>query len=332
MSEPKYRDEEWLRSKYIVEGKSTQQIADEYGYGSTTICTWLEKHNIPKRSLSESVSKAKNPDKPYADLAWLKEEYVKKKKSIQQIADELGVSTQPITYWLDKHGIETRPAGWNTKELNHKPGPWDDPNWLRSEYVDASKSTTDIAEEQGVSSSLIRARLEKFGIERRPSGTKGKHWLESRTYTDESWLREQYVKKNKATTKIASECNVSADTILLWLKKHDIETRSGALRGEKHHWWNGGGCDVYGKGWNQRKKRSVRERDGYECVDCGTTQDEHKAEQGEKLHVHHLLKARNVDDPEERNAAENLVTLCRDCHRKWERVSEAGIKPQLEAF
>jgi len=38
------------------------------------------------------------------------------------------------------------------------------------------------------------------------------------------------------------------------------------------------------------------------------------------------------DDPEERNAAENLITLCRDCHQRWERMAEAGIRPQIDGF
>ena len=330
--ERKYKNREWLREQYLDKGKSPRQIAEEYGYGSTTIDTWLKKHDIPKRSHGAAVAKAKKPDAPYADESWLKEHYIEKEKSISQIAEEVGVSRGSIEYWLDKYCIETRPPGWKTAGQNKKTGPWDDAEWLRSQYVDARKSTTDIAKEQGVSPSLVRNRLKQFGIERRSSGIKGKHWLESRSYTDGGWLREQYVEENKPTSEIASECDVSADTIYLWMEKHDIERRDrGALSGEEHPCWRGGGSSKYGKGWNEMKKRRVRRRDGHRCQACATTQSEHEDKYGEKLHVHHLIKARDIDDPEERNAMENLITLCRDCHVEWERISEAGIRPQVDA-
>jgi 5-methylcytosine-specific restriction endonuclease McrA len=59
------------------------------------------------------------------------------------------------------------------------------------------------------------------------------------------------------------------------------------------------------------------------------TQSEHIDDHDTKLHVHHLKKARNVSDPEKRNAPENLITLCRDCHQKWEKMADAGLVPEL---
>jgi len=86
----------------------------------------------------------------------------------------------------------------------------------------------------------------------------------------------------------------------------------------------------YGPGWNESKRRAVRARDNHCCQDCGMTQADHSDEHDERLHVHHLIKARDIDDPEERNAMENLITLCRDCHATtWERLSEAGLRPQM---
>ena len=99
--------------------------------------------------------------------------------------------------------------------------------------------------------------------------------------------------------------------------------------GENSHEWEGGAVG-YGRGWNDQKRKAVRERDGHKCVSCGMVEKKHKEKYGRLLDVHHLIKARNIDDPDERNAVENLVTLCIDCHQRWERLSEADIRPQID--
>jgi 5-methylcytosine-specific restriction endonuclease McrA len=74
----------------------------------------------------------------------------------------------------------------------------------------------------------------------------------------------------------------------------------------------------YGSNWSEQREKAL-ERDGWECRDCGTTNEEHLDRDGQGLHVHHLTKRRKFDDYEEANRLENLVTLCRDCHAKWEK-------------
>lgn len=76
----------------------------------------------------------------------------------------------------------------------------------------------------------------------------------------------------------------------------------------------------YGEGWNEEKRKNVRERDGFRCVYCGIDNDTHKEMYGSKLHVHHIKPARLVEDESERNAMENLETVCSSCHRKVESI------------
>jgi 5-methylcytosine-specific restriction endonuclease McrA len=53
-----------------------------------------------------------------------------------------------------------------------------------------------------------------------------------------------------------------------------------------------------------RKLRTdVLERDGWRCQNCGTS---------ERLQVHHIRSRSALGD----DAAENLITLCADCHRQ----------------
>lgn len=94
---------------------------------------------------------------------------------------------------------------------------------------------------------------------------------------------------------------------------------------ETHHNWKGG-SQPYGPGWNKTKKEAVRIRDQARCQNCGRTEPEHIEEFGAKHTVHHITPARDIDDPEERNAMENLITLCRGkCHQAWEKM--APLRP-----
>lgn len=100
--------------------------------------------------------------------------------------------------------------------------------------------------------------------------------------------------------------------------------------GVDHPNWNGG-TFPYGPGWNDAKKEQIRERDGRECQSCGRSEEEHIELYDKKHTVHHIQKARNFDDPEQRNHPDNLITLCEtgECHHKWEMM--APLRPQVVA-
>jgi len=101
--------------------------------------------------------------------------------------------------------------------------------------------------------------------------------------------------------------------------------RSECVVGQSHPCWEGG-RPSYGSGWNENKKERVRERDGRTCQECGRGEAEHIELFGRKHSVHHIEKARTFDDPSERNAMENLITLCcGECHQTWERM--APLRP-----
>jgi len=104
-----------------------------------------------------------------------------------------------------------------------------------------------------------------------------------------------------------------------------MEWHSENMVGESSPRWKGGRTS-YGKGWSEPKRETVRKRDGRECIDCGMLEADHVDKFDEKLHVHHIIPAREIDDAEERNGMDNLITLCRTCHLgKWEQIP--GLKP-----
>lgn len=93
-------------------------------------------------------------------------------------------------------------------------------------------------------------------------------------------------------------------------------------RGELNTNWRGGHIDDYGPTWSSQS-RLARNRDKNICQLCSAT-DEHR-----NLDVHHITPfrvfefARGLNNNDEiANRLENLITLCRKCHKKVEKKPE----------
>ncbi len=72
----------------------------------------------------------------------------------------------------------------------------------------------------------------------------------------------------------------------------------------------------FGTYW-QKQAAKARERDNYTCQRCG------KLQVNPQMPVHHIIPRRMFKTSREAHRLENLVTLCRSCHRKveWEQKS-----------
>jgi hypothetical protein len=82
-------------------------------------------------------------------------------------------------------------------------------------------------------------------------------------------------------------------------------TMLGMFAGDKHWNWQGGiSSRPYFVDWTKTLRRSIRERDNYTCVLCGSTQTERT------YPIHHIDYQKTNCDPD------NLVTLCPSCHSK----------------
>ena len=74
-SKPLYQDEEYLREQYWENEKSLNEIADEIGCATNSVRSWMEKHDIPRRSISDA-KKLKTKDhafyfmKPHGYYYW----------------------------------------------------------------------------------------------------------------------------------------------------------------------------------------------------------------------------------------------------------------------
>lgn len=318
----RYRDESWLREQYVDHRKTIPEIAEMCDCSISTVHTWLGKNDIETRGLS-GVDK----DADHRDESYLREKYLDEGMSVYEIADDCDVTNATICNWLSKHGIETRVR--TTKPEKSAPDErLTDAGWLGEKYTEQQMSAPAIADICDCSTNAVYGWLVRHDIETRSSG----RTFADERLTDAEWLREQYHKKDLRCQEIAEKCGCHASTVSDWLQNHDIETFGRNPVGADHPHWNGGPAE-YGPGWTESKRRTVRKRDGHVCRDasCSVTQEEHLDKYGQKLHVHHLRKARDVDDPELRNATGNLITLCRDCHREWEKIADAGLVPEVPA-
>jgi len=158
---------------------------------------------------------------------------------------------------------------------------------------------------------------------------KGHHWREPKPYWNSEWLKEQYIDQQRSASHIAEEQGCNENNILYFLNKFNIPTRpmseiraikSWASVGERNGMygriekdnpnWRGGitperqdFCSSLE--WKQAVQE-ISERDRV-CQVCGAKNDGKR-----QFHIHHIfsfaVKELRVDP-------DNLVLLCRECHR-----------------
>lgn len=208
--------------------------------------------------------------------------YVDLNRTQTRIADECGVSTKTISNWIREYQI---------KKNRH------DREWLTDKYVKERLSQREIGELCETGSSTIGDQLRKYGISR------------DRHYRNEAWLQERYVDEELTIHEIADLVGVGAYAVRYWLVKHGIERRdSGFPSGEEHPFWRGNRAtdDARLANWS----RTVKERDGYQCVSCSST---------ENLHSHHVVPRYEDRSEEMVYGVDNGETLCQSCHAKRHR-------------
>lgn len=108
--------QDWVYQKYIVDDRTTQEIADECGCSKDTVNFWRNRHNIESKIQFTPV------DARLDDVNWLKDKYVSEELTIRKIGDLLGESRGNVRRKLVEHGIERRKAGFQKGEENS--------NWL----------------------------------------------------------------------------------------------------------------------------------------------------------------------------------------------------------
>jgi transposase len=259
----------------------------------------------------------------YTSEDYLVDAYRERLLTIGEMAEECDATASTVRSWMDEHGIERRsPAesqklrGTATGEDNHfwSESDRDDhtnPDWLRERYWEDGMSIRGIADEVGVSHGTVRHQMKQFDIERRDGPAKeGPH-------TDERWLRESYRDRLMSMAEMADEAGVSLTQIRYHMDEFGIERRTtgeslkrrDTFNGDGNPQWKGGYSDE--TGWRLghewlSTRREVLRRDDHTCRDCG----------GDGGVVHHSTP---VSEDGAKYDADNLVTLCSDCHTEVHR-------------
>jgi transposase len=151
-----WRNEELLCQKYVVEGKSTTTIADEWDCGSTTVSSWLERHDINKRDRGGHPD-----DAPWKQADTLRRLYHEEGLTMPEIADKYNVAYSTINNAFERNGVEKYEQGGKPADMAYK-----DRDWLNQKYKKERVSAKELADRCGCHVNTIRYHLRKFGIER----------------------------------------------------------------------------------------------------------------------------------------------------------------------
>lgn len=216
------RDSEWMYKRYVEDRASTTEIASQLECSATTVSKWLSEHDIAVRSHQES----KLPEKAVGKLQnadWLREQYHDNRKTLTEIGNDLDVSGRAVGLRLEAHGIEPRAIG-ETKLNQNALTYLRDAEWLREQYIDNERGTVDIAEEIGAADSTVRDWLRKHEIEIRSiSEIQAEGDVEK--LQDETWMRTQYIEREKSASEIADATEMGYGAVRDWLRRHSIEIR-----------------------------------------------------------------------------------------------------------
>src|SRR5690606_28044179 len=144
-------------------------------------------HGIRKRA--QKIGVRKDFKKPFYDPDWLRHHYVNLGLTTTEIGEMAGVHRDTILYWLRKHGIPRRQAGYR---LRMRP---EEVAKLRRLYHVERRSSRDIAAKLGHSKDTILYRMKKAGIPRRdrieaaPRGEDHPQWKGGRYVTSEGYVK-----------------------------------------------------------------------------------------------------------------------------------------------
>lgn len=189
------------------------------------------------------------------------------------------------------------PISFKGKFRNYK-----DKEWLEEKYFYEELSMDEICVIENINRSTLIYWFKKLNIKSRPASKRMKE-----PYANKEWLYEEYVVKGRSAYDLAEECGCSFVPIYYWLEKFGFERR---YKGESKRIYPKGTLSVYKETWGRKEysdwRFSMFKRDAFTCQECG--------KQRTYLELHHIIPCRDYEEGIMRE--DNVITLCKDCHRK----------------
>ena len=330
--EKPWMNQDWLYEQYITLDRSSEEIASEYGCKPNTIQCWLCKFKIKKKTIKHK----RTSKHVYETYEFLYDQYVDKGKTITEIAREVGVSADTITYHLKKYNLWVRKKSENyTKE---------DEDLMIKMYCDDKMSANQIAIQFKTSHRIIIDHLRSRGIQTRTMREAQFNYNKKdipQELFDSDWLYNKHWIENVSCKAIGDMFNIDARVVRNCMHnlgiptKTNSESKLGLMTGENHPNWQGGLTPLKAllrEFFYVNLASKAAERDNYTCQLCGATHT--------VLHVHHIKHFSeivneirdehpelNVDNLEDRLKLydiivndsrfldlDNLKTYCKECH------------------
>lgn len=146
-----YKEESWLRQKYVEERLSKPEIAEMCSVAESTVQNQLIQHDIEARSYSEAQTlRRRKLNRPYDDEETLQRLYWDEGLTQREIADHFDVTQLPIQMAMERHNIDIRYAGANGQSYPTERGDYvrsaperDIANWLYAHGVEYEYEPTE---------------------------------------------------------------------------------------------------------------------------------------------------------------------------------------------
>jgi len=189
-----------VREAYVDQNRPMSAIAEQFGVNLGVVRRTLVDQGVPIRRHHQSV--------PCEELKAL---YVEKKMGTLAIAEHFGVSRSQVFTSLDRCAIPRR-----------KPRAPEVSDQELQVHLDAGLSDIEIADLYAVKAWNVRERCRQAGLRRPPGGRFVSQVPPKPAALD---LQQVYVEQCQSLSAIATEHNVTANTVKHWLEADGIQPR-----------------------------------------------------------------------------------------------------------
>lgn len=164
MLDTRIYDRSWMYDHYIIKRLTTSEIGSILGVCKTTVQNHLKKLCIPVRTNIEAHTTNPSSLACLTNYNYMYQKYIIEKKSIAQIAEDLGVGKSAAVRSLKRHSIPRRNR--SDAKIVHKSciELLDDPVFLRTKYITERMTATKISELCRCSRDTVFYHLSKHNI------------------------------------------------------------------------------------------------------------------------------------------------------------------------